>query len=143
MSTSPTKIAIIGAGTIGLSFAALHLTKDPTCLVTIYDNRPDLQSYVAQHLPGYLIDVSDHLSCTSRLSFAKDLKEAVRDADIVQEQGPENTAFKVKIWPEIERYAKADALFWSSTSGIPASEQARDMRDKTRLVVCHPYNPPQ
>jgi 3-hydroxyacyl-CoA dehydrogenase len=142
MSTEPTKIAIIGAGTIGLSFAALHLTKDPDCTVVIFDNRPDLQAYVSQHLPGYLIDV-DHESCTKRLSFAQTLEEAVRDVDIVQEQGPENSALKIKIWPEIEGYAPRQALLWSSTSGIPASEQSRDMMDKTRLVVCHPYNPPQ
>lgn len=136
-----TKIAIIGAGTIGLSFAALHLTKDPECKVVIYDTRPDLQEYVSQHLPGYLVD-ADEISCIRRMSLSHSLEEAVKDAAIVQEQGPESSTFKISIWPEIEKHAPIDALFWSSTSGIPASEQNRDMVDKTRLVVCHPYNPP-
>lgn len=141
MSAGPPIIAIIGAGTIGLSFAALHLAKDASCKVIIFDNRPDLQTYVSQNLAGYLIDV-DHEQCLKRLKLAHTLQEAVQDADIVQEQGPENVDFKTKIWPEIEQYAPKNALFWSSTSGIPASEQVRDMQDKTRLVVCHPYNPP-
>ncbi|SMQ51684.1 unnamed protein product [Zymoseptoria tritici ST99CH_1A5] len=138
----PTKIALIGAGTIGLSFAALHLSKNPTCTITIYDTRPDLSSYVAQHLPSYLVDVDDHESCTRRLTFATSLEEAVRGANIVQEQGPENSAWKVQLWPQVEKFARKEALLWSSTSGIPASEQSAGMEDKTRLVVCHPYNPP-
>lgn len=141
MATGKTTIAIVGAGTIGLSFAALHLTKDPDCKIVIFDNRSDLREYVSRNLPGYLVDV-DHDSCLSRLTLAGGLEEAVREADIVQEQGPENVDFKIKIWPEIEEHAPKHALFWSSTSGIPASEQSKDMRDKTRLVVCHPYNPP-
>ncbi|KAH9825460.1 hydroxylacyl-CoA dehydrogenase [Teratosphaeria destructans] len=141
MPDRPTKIAIIGAGTIGLSFAALHLTKNPNCTISIYDSRPDLESYVKQHLPGYLIDVSPQ-SCLERLLFSDELDDAVKDAAIVQEQGPENPDFKTSIWPRIEQHAPQDALFWSSTSGIPASVQSKNMKDMTRLLVCHPYNPP-
>ena len=141
MAAKPTRIALIGSGTIGLSFAALHLSKNPTCTVTIYDTRPDLQEYVSTNIPGYLID-TDQISCIERLSFARTIEEAVKEADIVQEQGPENADFKISIWPEIEKHASKEALFWSSTSGIPASEQSRDMNDKSRLVVVHPYNPP-
>ncbi|KAK4889071.1 hypothetical protein LTR27_012109 [Elasticomyces elasticus] len=134
-------ITLIGAGTIGLSFAALHLTKNPICTVTIYDTRPDLQAYVKQHLPGYLLD-ADHSACFSRLQFADDLQAAVKDATTVQEQGPETADFKVSIWPRIEQHAPWDAIFWSSTSGIPASVQSAQMKDPSRLVVVHPYNPP-
>ncbi|RMY72912.1 hypothetical protein D0863_04206 [Hortaea werneckii] len=141
MSAKNVEIAIIGAGTIGLSFAALHLIKDPSCNVTIFDTRADLREYVQRNLPGYLVE-ADRDSCLSRLSFASKLEKAVQDAAIVQEQGPENPEFKIGIWPQIEQLAPKDALFWSSTSGIPASEQSRDMEDKSRLVVVHPYNPP-
>lgn len=71
-----------------------------------------------------------------------DLPGAVRKANIVQEQGPENAEFKQKIWPEVEEHAPQNCLFWSSTSGITASMQSLHMRSKTRLVVVHPYNPP-
>lgn len=141
------KIAIIGAGTIGLSFAALHLTHDPTCQVAIFDPRPDLADYISRTLPNYLPSSSengdrDHATYTSRLTLAPDLPTAVRSAAIVQEQGPENLAFKTSLWPQVEARAPADALLWSSTSGIPASAQQVGMRDATRLLVVHPYNPP-
>jgi glycine/D-amino acid oxidase-like deaminating enzyme len=46
------RITIIGAGTIGLSFAALHLSQRPNAEVTIYDTRPELESYVYDNLSG-------------------------------------------------------------------------------------------
>lgn len=141
MAAKPTKIAVIGSGTIGLSFAALHLSRNTSCTVVIFDSRPDLQEYVSNNISGYLVD-TDQISCIERISFAKTIEEAVEKADIVQEQGPETADFKIGIWPEIEKHAPKEALFWSSTSGIPASDQSRDMMDKSRLVVVHPYNPP-
>ncbi|KAK5168822.1 uncharacterized protein LTR77_006131 [Saxophila tyrrhenica] len=136
-------IALIGSGTIGLSFAALHLTKSTTSTVSIYDNRPDLYDYITEHLPGY-IDPAEcsEKSYSDRITLAPSLKAAVEFADIVQEQGPENEDFKTKLWPEVEKFARSDALFWSSTSGITATVQGKGMKDKTRLMVVHPFNPP-
>lgn len=136
-------IALIGSGTIGLSFAALHLVKNPTCTVTIYDSRPDLYDYVSHHLPNYIgADEAAAGKWRDRLTLAPTLQKAVEYADVVQEQGPEKEAWKKELWPEVEKHARSDALLWSSTSGIPASVQCTGMRDKTRLLVVHPYNPP-
>ncbi|QIW96552.1 hypothetical protein AMS68_002070 [Peltaster fructicola] len=141
MSTARDKIAIIGSGTIGLSFAALHLRQNPAAEVVIFDTRHDLDVYSKRNLPGYLLD-ADATECMQRLSIASTLEEAVKNADIVQEQGPEDPDFKVTIWSQIEQHAPETALLWSSTSGIPASMQSREMQDKTRLLVVHPFNPP-
>ncbi|KAF2436159.1 hypothetical protein EJ08DRAFT_645172 [Tothia fuscella] len=137
-------ITLIGSGTIGLSFAAFHLQhlKSPEHL-TIYDTRPDLSSYIETTLPKYLPAAQHGLISSIKLSTSEDtLADAVSNATIIQEQGPENAEFKCSIWAQIEKHAKPDALLWSSTSGIPASVQSRDMKDKSRLVVVHPYNPP-
>jgi len=136
-----TNVAVVGAGTIGLSFAALHLTKNPGCNVTIYDTRPDLNTYVNDKLCEYLVD-ANIAEYKSRMRIAESLAKAVEKADVVQEQGPENADFKRTTWAQIEQLAPQGALFWSSTSGIPASEQSKDMKDQSRLVVVHPYNPP-
>lgn len=138
---SSVNVAVIGAGTIGLSFAALHLAKNPGCNVTIYDTRPDLNAYVDDKLCEYLVD-SNIGECKSRVHLAESLAKAVEVADIVQEQGPENADFKQTTWAQIEQLAPQSALFWSSTSGIPASVQSKDMKDQSRLIVVHPYNPP-
>lgn len=160
--STPLNITLVGAGTIGLSFAALHLDhasrSGPNRLhLTIYDTRPDLESYVTKTLPTYIALSfkklpgrsptsysirTDHDDSPHTISFNDDLKSAVSSASIVQEQGPESTSFKIAIWPEIESHCPSDALLWSSTSGIPASTQCANMKDPSRLVVVHPYNPP-
>ncbi|KAE9972883.1 hypothetical protein BLS_003832 [Venturia inaequalis] len=138
------RITLIGAGTIGLSFAALHLQYlTSASQLTIHDTRPDLESYVETNLPKYLPTTQHHLVSQIILSNTEDtFPDAIRCATIIQEQGPENAPFKTKIWQEIELHASKDALLWSSTSGIPASTQSALMKDKTRLLVVHPYNPP-
>lgn len=143
----PDHITLIGTGTIGLSFAALHLTANPTAIVTLYDPRPDLETYIATHLPTYLpAGTPDHQSAfSSRLRIAPSLPEAVATATYIQEQGPETLPFKSALWPQIAAHAPPTALFWSSTSGIPASAQAASLDDPAaaaRLIVVHPYNPP-
>ncbi|KAF2724362.1 hypothetical protein K431DRAFT_156880 [Polychaeton citri CBS 116435] len=138
---STQKIAIIGSGTIGLSFAALHLTKNANCHMSIYDTRPDLEDYIAATLPSYLPPESAD-ALTARLTLSSSLQDAVSNATIIQEQGPEALAFKQQIWPQIEAFAPKDALFWTSTSGIPASQQGAQMQDQSRLMVVHPFNPP-
>lgn len=52
------RIAIIGAGTIGLSFTGLHLSHPANrdggrkVEIRIYDPRPELREYVERTLPG-------------------------------------------------------------------------------------------
>jgi 3-hydroxyacyl-CoA dehydrogenase len=136
------RITLIGTGTIGLSFAAFHLQHlSLPSQLTIYDTRPDVQEYVQKTLPKFIGEQTTGIDI-SKIRLAKSLRDAVSNSSIIQESGPENLPFKQKLWKEVEEYAPKDALLWSSTSGIPASQQSLDMADKSRLLVVHPYNPP-
>lgn len=160
----PLRITIIGAGTIGLSFVALHFKHAvslgaPRLELTIYDTRPDIEQHVLKTLPAYsnakittkayvaghydvaLCDIRGQ-SKSNTLIIDNDLESAVSKASIIQEQGPENAAFKIALWPNVEQHCPSDAILWSSTSGIPASVQSTDMKDRSRLIVAHPWNPP-
>ena len=141
-SNKDLRITLIGTGTIGLSFAAFHLSHllGPSQL-TIYDTRPDVSQYVEENLPSFFSE-KPSAAAVSNIRIATSLNTAVEDAHIIQESGPENLDFKKKLWAEVEKHAPENALLWSSTSGIPASQQAEDMKDKSRLLVVHPYNPP-
>lgn len=148
MSSTQTALSItlIGLGSIGVSFAALYL-KYSQALVSVHDPRPDLDEHIRSVLPVYL-DTSDQefsidaLIANKRLRICSSLEDACRDAAIVQEQGPENLAFKKAIWSKVISLVPATAHLWSSTSGIPASQQVTDIDDKSRLIVVHPFNPP-
>lgn len=161
---TPLRITLIGAGTIGLSFAALHFEHANSLTarrlqLTIHDSRPDIEEYILKTLPTYIdaeiskkVYVAGGYDVTlqdargrprsNTLIIDDNLESAVSKASIIQEQGPENAAFKTGLWPKIEQHCPLDALLWSSTSGITASTQSADMKDRSRLIVAHPWNPP-
>lgn len=139
-------VSLIGLGAIGISFAALHL-RHSRGIVKVFDTRPDLEAHINSILPAYL-DTEDpastihQLRTSGRLRICATLAEVCQDTAIIQEQGPENPEFKQKIWQEIEELAAPGTHFWSSTSGIAASVQNTNMKDRSRLLVVHPFNPP-
>lgn len=156
------RITLIGAGTIGLSFVALYLDRSlplgaQRLELTVYDSRPDIEEYVLKTLPayinanitkkayvtgGYNVNVEKRTTATNTLIVANNLERAVSKASIIQEQGPENADFKTALWPKVEQHCPPDALLWSSTSGISASIQSTKMKNPSRLIVAHPWNPP-
>jgi ketoreductase RED1 len=138
------KIAVVGAGTIGLSWTTLMLAKGHTVRVT--DPRPDLARAVrdAVHefsptVPGFTGEAEELLS---RLEIAASVEEAVADVHAVQENGPERLEFKQDLFAAVEKAAPAEALILSSTSGLTPSSMSARMADPGRLVVGHPFNPP-
>ena len=135
--------AVIGAGTIGVSWAALFAAHGMSVRVT--DPRPDAGEVVeqsvrqfAQTLPGGPQDADDLLSRIAVVSQ----DEAVAGADVVQENGPERLELKQELFADVERVAPRTALLLSSTSGLMPSDMSRDMTEPGRLLVGHPFNPP-
>lgn len=155
MSAFPHHIALLGAGTIGLSMSAVHLRR-PDTKVTIYDPAPNFEAQLRAQLPSYLDasvpelkshppqNIIDTLFSSSRLCLAASIQEAVHSATIIQEQSPENVSSKQAVWKEVTRFADPGAHLWSSSSGIPASAQAASCGPDVaeRLLVAHPFNPP-
>jgi L-gulonate 3-dehydrogenase len=70
------------------------------------------------------------------------LWEAVRNAEYIQENGPERTDIKLPLFAELERAAKPDAIIASSSSGIPASAFTEHLKTRHRCLIAHPVNPP-
>lgn len=137
-------VAIIGAGVIGTSWAGLMLAHG--LQVRVHDPDPDVRSKVTAGLEQ-LLPALDALGLptqdlTRRLEFADDVEPAVEGADVVQENGPENLDVKRRLWARVEKVVAPTALLLSSTSGQPATLQAQDMADPSRLLVGHPFNPP-
>ncbi|MGX1565445.1 SDR family NAD(P)-dependent oxidoreductase [Streptomyces sp. NPDC055506] len=138
--------AVIGAGTIGLSWATLLAAHGLTVRVT--DPRPDLAEAVAEalgrnapQLAARGLDVTD---LAGRVHLAADVAEAVRDADVVQENGPERLEFKRDLFATLVREAPDHALLLSSSSAIPSSAFTRELPDEAaaRVLIGHPFNPP-
>jgi len=138
------EVAVIGAGLIGLSWAALFLANG--LRVRVYDPRPDLERAVHAALaaasPALRHLGFDTDGFEQRLRIARELEPAASGADLVQESGPEQIAFKRECFACLERFVKPGALLFSSTSSLRASEIAREMQHPERMMVGHPFNPP-
>jgi 3-hydroxyacyl-CoA dehydrogenase len=139
------QIAIIGTGVIGASWAALFLAKGLDVVAT--DVAPDaeksLRRFVDAAWPALeRLGLAPGAS-QSRLSFTADLPTAIRDADFVQENGPERIDFKKKLCRELDESLAADVIIASSSSGLTMSAIQSDCPlHPERCVIGHPFNPP-
>ena len=137
-------ICVIGAGVIGASWTALFLAHGLN--VVVNDPQPNIETT----LKGALLKIAPtlrelglpHESLDRSLRFEPDLERAVAGADLVQENGPERPEWKQQLWARIENAVPKHALLLSSSSARPATEQGREMKDASRLLVGHPFNPP-
>jgi ketoreductase RED1 len=137
-------VCVIGAGVIGASWTALFLAHGLN--VVVNDPQPNIETT----LKGALLKIAPtlrelglpHESLDRSLRFEPDLERAVAGADLVQENGPERPEWKQQLWTRIENAVPKHALLLSSSSARPATEQGREMKDASRLLVGHPFNPP-
>ncbi|MFJ9562838.1 3-hydroxyacyl-CoA dehydrogenase NAD-binding domain-containing protein [Streptomyces fuscichromogenes] len=136
--------AVIGAGTIGLSWTALFAAHGLE--VWVSDPRPDLEEAVRDALitalPTLAAQGLDTEGIHKRVHLAADVAEAVREADVIQENGPENVQFKAAVAEQALSLAPDHAILLSSTSQIPSGVFAKDLEHADRILVAHPLNPP-
>ncbi len=138
------RVAVLGTGTIGASWAAYFLARG--LAVAASDPAPHaegfLRHFVANAWPALeslgLAEGAD----PGRLTFDADPVRAVEGAGFVQENGPEREDVKVALFERVGAVLGPDVLLASSSSTLlPTRMQAR-CRHPERLVLGHPFNPP-
>lgn len=144
-------IVILGAGSIGISFAAVFY--DSGDAVTIVE--PDEARRNAVHAgveaqldairkaglergrsdmrPGMLPGI---------VNIAEQIDEVLDRAELVIECGPEKLDVKQKIFRQLIDGSKKDAVLATASSAIPVSWIVPDLADQARCLVAHPVNPP-
>lgn len=140
-------IAVVGAGTIGASWAAWFLARGYT--VRVSDPALSAPDFVRRYVKDAWQALT-HLGVTQesadaamgRLTLHGSAAEAVVGADFVQENAPERADIKRAVLKEIDGVVGANKVIASSTSGFGVSEMQSDMQHPERLVVGHPFNPP-
>jgi L-gulonate 3-dehydrogenase len=146
MASHERNVAIVGAGLIGRAWATIFARAGwnvrlsdphvPTLKAAPRLIRDELHA-LARH--GLADDPDD---AVARVSAAGNLEEAVRDAEFVQENGPERVEDKRVIFAQLDRMAPKHALLVSSTSAITASHFTETLPGRARCLVGHPVNPP-
>ena len=138
------RVAVVGAGTIGASWAVLFLAHGLE--VAVYDPAPacerKVRDFVAAAWPTVTRLGLAERPDPDRLRFHGDPAEAAQGAPFVQESGPENLAAKQALFARMEQGLGRDAIVASSTSGLLPSDLQAGRMGPERYLVAHPFNPP-
>lgn len=139
------RVGVIGAGTIGASFARLFARSGHD--VRVFDPRGDLAEVVAGIRAAVASDAAERGFAADDLGTlvqADSVEDAVAGADHVQESGPEDPETKPALFAAIAAAAPDHAVLATSSSTIPASLISADLPAEvaSRVIVGHPFNPP-
>lgn len=140
----PAHTAVLGAGTIGASWAALFLASGRS--VAIFDPAEDAEAQVRGYVDRAWVTMTA-LGLTARgnpdnISFHRSAARAVEGAEFVQENVPERLPVKHATFARIEPALRPDAIVASSASGLTLGQMQTGWKDPARFVLGHPFNPP-
>ncbi|KWF72978.1 3-hydroxyacyl-CoA dehydrogenase [Burkholderia multivorans] len=133
------RIAIVGTGVIGASWAAFYLAKGFDVVAT--DPAPQAEARLRESLAAFLGDDAD--AACARLTFDADLVRALDGVDFVQENGPERLDLKRALYRQMDDVLPAHVPIASSSSGLKMSDiQTACEQHPERCLIGHPFNPP-
>src|SRR5262245_62016021 len=106
------RIAIVGTGVIGASWAAYYLSRGFDVVAT--DPAPNaeanLRKYVDNAWPALAKAGLSAGASRERLTFTANMSQALAKADLVQENAPERPDFKIELFAEMDQAAPPDAI---------------------------------
>ena len=137
------KIAIIGTGVIGAGWTLRLLAKKKEIYVfePSIKQKKFLLDEIKRTTKSLKIFYKISTISTKKLYFKKTIRDAVKDADLIQENVPENEKIKKKIVKEISKWSKPNAIIASSSSGLLPSRIQSACKNPARFVIAHPFNP--
>lgn len=144
---NPLKVTCIGGGIIGASWATEFLWNGKE--VVVQDINEKGLKNAAAHIKSnleFLVEksiISSHKleNCLSNIKYTTDMKEALKDAEFIQESAFENYDVKKEIIRQVDEFAPS-AIYASSSSGLLISEIQKYSEYPERCVTAHPFNPP-
>ncbi|HLH99046.1 MAG TPA: 3-hydroxyacyl-CoA dehydrogenase family protein [Xanthobacteraceae bacterium] len=134
------RIGVLGAGLMGHGIAQVFALAGHA--VSIYDPVAASLEQVKSRIIANLRDLGDDESAVERVRPCAGLSDAVGEADFVVEAAPENLEIKRKLFKETEDYVRRDTILASNTSVIPITAIMQDLRERSRALGTHWWNPP-
>jgi 3-hydroxybutyryl-CoA dehydrogenase len=137
-STAP--VAVVGAGLMGHGIAVcLAMAGRP---VAVHDPEPRAIESLVVRVRATLAMLEADPAAADQVRTCADLADAVRGAAFVIEAGPERLEVKQRIFEALDQFAPLDAVLASNTSAIPIGDIGARVRDRSRVVGSHFWNPP-
>jgi len=141
----PKRIAVIGAGTIGASWAAYFLSRGFE--VAAYDPSPNGEAFARRFIDNAWptlekLKVVQPGADRERFEFFKDPATAAKGASFVQESGPEREDIKIELFATLDAALPPETVIATSSSGLLISRVSAKCKHPERCVIGHPFNPP-
>ena len=141
-------VTVLGAGAMGAQIGALAAEAGYSVKIRDIEERflergrqTIAEMYDKRLKRGYMTEEARQ-AAVARMRFLVDLKEAVRDADIIIEAVPEIMDLKKNVLKEVTALCPADCVFATNTSSLSISEISRAAKRPEMVVGTHYFNPP-
>jgi 3-hydroxybutyryl-CoA dehydrogenase len=140
------RIAVVGAGQMGNGIA--HVFAQSGFKVVMIDvsqdaldkGRATIARNIERQVKKGTIPAEDQVEILSRIDLSMDL-DAVADASLIIEAASEDSGLKFRIFTDVDRIAKPDAVLATNTSSISITEIARRTSRPDKVVGMHFMNP--
>jgi 3-hydroxybutyryl-CoA dehydrogenase len=141
------KIAVIGAGTMGNGIA--HVFAQYGFSVQLIDLHPNqlekamaaISKNMERQVHKGLLSAEEKASAIDLIKPVQQIKEGVREADLIIEAATENEAIKLQIFRELDNVALPGAILASNTSSISITKIAAVTKRPGQVIGMHFMNP--
>ena len=138
-----TKVAVIGTGVIGIGWIIRLLAHD--IKVFAFDKKLNQKNNLINEIKRASPFVKKLFNKKNinlnNLKLFTSLRNAVKDADFIQECVPENYRLKTQLINQISNNCKPSVIISSSSSGLLPSKIFSKCKNKKRGIIGHPFNP--
>ncbi len=140
------RIAVVGAGQMGNGIA--HVFAQSGFPVTMIDvsqealdkGRSTIAKNIERQVKKGTIPAEEQVKILSQIDLNMDL-EAAGEASLIIEAASEDSGLKYRIFTDLDRIAKPDAVLATNTSSISITEIARRTSRPDKVVGMHFMNP--
>lgn len=142
------EVTVIGAGLMGHGIAEVFALSG--LKVNIEDPYPEaldkarksIEKSMEKLVKSGKIKKEDAEKTIASISYFDNIQEAVKNSDLVLEAVPEIIELKRKVFSELDKYCRPDAIITTNTSNIRISTIAEDISRPEKVVGMHFFNPP-
>ena len=136
-------IAVIGTGVIGTGWIIRFLFNKKK--IKVFDPSKTQKKFLLNEIKRTSKTLerfySKRINLEKQLFFCDSVQEAVKNADLIQENAPENEKLKTKVIKDISLSAPKTAIIASSSSGLLPTKIQSQAKNPERVLIAHPFNP--
>jgi len=140
------RIAVVGAGQMGNGIAHVFAQHDfPVTMIDVSQEALDkgrgtIAKNVERQVKKGSIAAEDQVKILSRIDLSMELDSA-SESSLIIEAASEDSGLKFRIFTDLDRIAKADAILATNTSSISITEIARRTSRPDKVIGMHFMNP--